>query len=581
MRNGTRKPGKSLTRAATLALAAGILALLSSVGTASAHQLFQYEFEKSFNGADSTAGAFTTGVKGIALNQSGHRVYVLDQHPVVPCCGPEGDWISQFNLSGEAIPFSGLAGVSSFEGGVNSGIDMVFDNTGHGGGLYAVLGPQGITNWNPDGTVKEEIPFFGGLYGLGIQPDGTLLTPNTNGVGRWDPVTNTQIPTASGDGSFLFEQGIQHIEVDTNGYVYGSKDFGEGDRKGLFKYFKGDENLGVCCKDGFIDESSLRFSYLPTSYMSLDRSDNDLFAVEGTEAFGHGAQVTEYSDDGQPITTFGLAEGPFAGLKDAKAVAVDSETHKVYVTSANGSGQIDIFKRKAPVTVPDVSTSTAVHPSKASGVLKGAVNPDSVKTTGCKFEWGTTTKYTEAPVTCEPGTEFEGTADNPVQASISSLTPGTIYHYRLVAKNGDEQWSYSADRTFEASLPPTVTPVIVDQVNTDGARFGSTIDPEGGTTTYHFELGEEDCSSSPCTQLPASPLEAADTADPRRSLPDNDGPPSQHPLLRAGGRGKRSRAGQLPPAVADLSGPAGKRPLRECPRPPADQRLAAARLSRL
>ena len=214
----------------------------------------------------------------------------------------------------------------------------------------------------------------------------------------------------------------------------------------------------------------------------------------------------QYTDLGQPITTFGLPEGPYAGLKDAKSVAVDSETHKVYVTSSNGSGRVDIFKRKAPITVPDVATVHPDHPSKTTGILKGTVNADGVKTTGCKIEWGTTTKYVEAPVTCEPGTEFEGTSDHPVQGQVSSLSPGTIYHYRVVAKNANEQWSYSPDRTFEASVAPSVSPVVVDQVNTDGARFGSMVNPEGGTTSYHFELGVEDCSSNPCTQLPASPL---------------------------------------------------------------------------
>ena len=488
---------------AIASVAAGLLAMAASAG---AHQLYQYEFEKSFNGSGSTAGAFTTGIKGIAIDQADHHLYVLDNHPWFEICCSTPAYISQFNLSGEAVPFSGLAGVSSFEAGPNGAVDVVSDNTGHGGGFYAPGPYSGISNWNPNGTFKEEIPFGGQMYGLGFQNDGTLLVATVNGVELWDPFTNSRIPTSCCNESYLYEQSIQHIEVDSNGYVYGTKDF-SGENAGLYKYFKGSENLGVCCRQGFVDVSTLRFNYAPTPYAALDRSDDDLFAVEGTEPGGQGVQVTQYTDLGQPITTFGLPEGPFTGLKGAKAVAVDSETHKVYVTNDNGSGQVAIFKRKPPVTVPDVATIPSGHPSKEAGVLKGTVNADGVKTTGCKFEWGTTTQYTEAPVTCEPGVEFEGSEDHTVEGGIAGLTPGTVYHYRVAAENANGHWSYSPDHVFEASLPPTVSPVVVDQINTDGARFGTVVDPEGGTTSYHFELGEEDCSTDFCTQLPAKPVQ--------------------------------------------------------------------------
>lgn len=496
-------------KASIAALTVGVAALLSLAGTATAHQLFQYEFEKSFTGADTTRGAFSGGISGVAINQGGHRILVLDE------TSGQG-WFSQFNLNGEAANFSALGGVSSFNGGTprgNGPADLVFDNTGHGGGFYSSVSEsnsEAITGWKPDGTRWVGIGYPFQKTGLGVDTDGTLWISNVNGLGKWDPFTNTQIQAPFP--GYLYEQQEQHITVDSNGYLYTGKDWNEESRQGTFKYYKGNENIGVCCEQGFIDASSIRFSYVPTPYTTVDFSNNDIFSVEGEagcceKGFGKGVKVSEYSDQGQPITTFGLAEGPFTGLKAAKAVAVDSETHKVYVTTVNGSaGEVAVFKRKAPITVPDVSTATSGHPSKTTGILKGTVNADGVKTTACKFEWGTSTRYTKAPINCEPGVEFEGSSDHAVQAAISSLTAGTIYHYRVAAKNANEQWSYSPDKTFEASVAPTVTPVVVDQVNTDGARFGTTVNPEGGTTAYHFEIGEEDCSSNPCTQLPAQPL---------------------------------------------------------------------------
>ena len=62
-------------------------------------------------------------------------------------------WISQLNLSGEAVPFSALGGVSSFEAGVPGNYpDLVVDNSGHEGGLYANVGFSGFQGWKADGT---------------------------------------------------------------------------------------------------------------------------------------------------------------------------------------------------------------------------------------------------------------------------------------------------------------------------------------------------------------------------------------------------------------------------------------------
>ena len=48
--------------------------------------------------------------------------------------------------------------------------------------------------------------------------------------------------------------------------------------------------------------------------------------------------------------------------------------------------------------------------------------------------------------------------------------------------------------------------MIVDNVNTDGARFQADITPNGGTTRYYAEVGEQDCAVSECTKvLPIEP----------------------------------------------------------------------------
>src|SRR4051812_6083191 len=111
-----------------------VAALLGLAAPASAHQIYPYEYEKSFNGAGTTAGTFSNGLTKVAINQETGTVYVLDQRPVGGCC-QEQNWVSQFNASGTPQPFLGLPGVSSINLGTG-GADMVYDNTGHHEGLW-------------------------------------------------------------------------------------------------------------------------------------------------------------------------------------------------------------------------------------------------------------------------------------------------------------------------------------------------------------------------------------------------------------------------------------------------------------
>src|SRR5262249_8122532 len=114
----------------------------------------------------------------------------------------------------------------------------------------------------------------------------------------------------------------------------------------------------------------------------------------------------------------------------------------------------------------------------------------------------TTTRYLNGPLPCDQGNVLS--TETGVSHEVKSLTLGNVYHYRVVAKNANGIWSYGADRTFEASTAPTASPLLIDRINTYGARFPTTLRPRGGTTGSHFEVGAEDCAANPCTRLPAT-----------------------------------------------------------------------------
>src|SRR5690348_10068616 len=77
---GDSVKGKKRARAFIAALLLSAVAALALAGVASAHLVYPYEFEKSFKGTDSTAGAMTTAVHGLTINQANGNVYVLDEH---------------------------------------------------------------------------------------------------------------------------------------------------------------------------------------------------------------------------------------------------------------------------------------------------------------------------------------------------------------------------------------------------------------------------------------------------------------------------------------------------------------------
>jgi DNA-binding beta-propeller fold protein YncE len=106
---------------------------------------------------------------------------------------------------------------------------------------------------------------------------------------------------------------------------------------------------------------------------------------------------------------------------------------RLVAANANGSnhGQDRSFRTSAPPVI-DSTSFTGVALTRA--ILNGQVNPEGSDTT-FHFEYGTTTAYgTSAPV--PDGDLGGGSSDQVASTTISGLSPGTTYHFRLVAHNG-------------------------------------------------------------------------------------------------------------------------------------------------
>ncbi len=99
---------------------------------------------------------------------------------------------------------------------------------------------------------------------------------------------------------------------------------------------------------------------------------------------------------------------------------------------------------------PVVQTNAATNVGINAATLTGTVDPRGRSTTW-HFDYGTTSAYGTSTSSQSAGS---GSGAEPVSIPVSNLTPGTAYHYRLVASS-DAGTTTAADVTF--STPPAVT----------------------------------------------------------------------------------------------------------------------------
>jgi hypothetical protein len=157
--------------------------------------------------------------------------------------------------------------------------------------------------------------------------------------------------------------------------------------------------------------------------------------------------------------------------------------YRVVATSSAGTGRgADGILTTA--AAPQVVTGTATNVTPSSATLNGTVDPSGRATTWY-FEYGTSTGYGTKTAAKDAGS---GTGALDVSATISGLTAGRTYHYRLTATS-DAGTSHGSDRTFVASSAPGVTTRSASSIGDNSATLNASVNPNGVATTVYFEYG--------------------------------------------------------------------------------------------
>ena len=149
---------------------------------------------------------------------------------------------------------------------------------------------------------------------------------------------------------------------------------------------------------------------------------------------------------------------------------------------------------------PIVTTGSATSVTPTSAILNGNVNPGGLETT-YYFEYGTTTAYGSTTTETSAGS---GDTEIDVNASATSITPQTTYHFRIVAANASDK-SYGSDMTFATTGEPFAPGVQTGNSNVllNTADIKGSVNPHGDTAIYYFEYGTTTAYGSTTTETSA------------------------------------------------------------------------------
>jgi hypothetical protein len=216
-------------------------------------------------------------------------------------------------------------------------------------------------------------------------------------------------------------------------------------------------------------------------------------------------------------TEAGLLNDPMSGSTGSCAASIS------YVCTAGpgydgptGAGSIS---GAVASSAPGVGASSAQNVTASSAALAGGVYPNGNDTTYL-WQYGTTPNYGQSTSASDIGA---GTVAVTAPATVTGLTPGTTYHYRLVAQNSLGT-VYGYDYTFTTTTAPTPPPVNGTAPSVSGTAMqgqglsaapGSWTPTSGVTFTYQWRRSPDGTtwSNIPGATAQSYTLAAADVGD--------------------------------------------------------------------
>jgi len=188
---------------------------------------------------------------------------------------------------------------------------------------------------------------------------------------------------------------------------------------------------------------------------------------------GSPTTADDVTDEGGAPST-GVFTSDIAGLTPTTTYYV-----RAYATNSSGTSygsQVSFITLDAQA--PVVTTLAATALNSAGATLNGTVNASGFETT-VTFEYGETASY-GSTVAASPS-PVGGSADTPVSAVLTGLSPNQLYHFRVVGENIADT-AYGGDMTFTTGArTPVVVTAQVSSIQATLATCGGQVTSSGGS----------------------------------------------------------------------------------------------------
>ncbi len=436
-------------------------ALLTSWGTGGA-----------LNGSALNNGPFGS-IAGIAVDATG-TLYVYNEGAQIFKFTQDGTFITDFN---------------SFFGVTPAGIAV--DSSGN---LYVVRGSGAVAKLNPSGGILVEELDPGPTTGLAAA-NADIYIAHPTGVNRYDSLA---APVES---------------------------FGSDDLTSAAGLAVGDDGT-VYVAEAVADEiDTFVLALIPdTRTDGATAISRTIATLHGTVSAAGGPDAScqfQYTTDGsfqaegfKGATSVPCApSGPFTGTS-ANPVKADlsglsiATTYRFRVVGTNENGANPGLALSFETTGPvSLATGTASNITPAGATLNGTINPEGVELDECFFEFGETESYGQTvPCVESPAAVGNGAAVVPVHANVSGLTPNTLYHFRVAARNSLGE-NKGVDSSFFSSGPPRIKGESFYGVTVTEATVTGLINPSGEATSYVVEyVSDEEYESSEYDNATSVPL---------------------------------------------------------------------------
>jgi DNA-binding beta-propeller fold protein YncE len=237
-------------------------------------------------------------------------------------------------------------------------------------------------------------------------------------------------------------------------------------------------------------------------------------------------RIYEFDPSGDLVDSFGKGE-----FHDSTGLATNlcegSEAPgNLYVSDLHlGEGTKDFVRAYGtpPTGCVNAETGTATNIEEGAATLNGTVKPKGSPVSECRFEYGLSATPYEGSVPCAESSGEIGTGSSPVpvHTDLSGLEEGTVYHFRLVATIGGAT-EKGSDAIFKTLGPPILSAEQTVSVVYTEASLKALVNPEGLSTTYHFEYGPDTSygKSTPEIAIGSDRKEHAALADLEGLAPD-------------------------------------------------------------